>query len=513
MVSRGNLPGQRLDKKNTPVQVIKSTTQNNDIEINKADPNTTILNNEVRENTKESNNSNSNNTIKPIAGLYLSNFKVFGDGTRKLYIRVIPLDANKNSLEKLSNEVVLIEKKQKPWVPAAPQNFLANDYTITSIKYVPVHFPEGEFLDCTIITDYNIPPPANPISQSSAFGLQDNDILLLPQDKFNDHFRAAFPIGTTLCPQPPKEKAWYEKALDGVTGFTTKTINGAAKFYNDVVNYAQDKFVELQCNSGKYGYVTNPVSKLQEQAGPGVCGLIASTVFKGGLVAVGIPPSLPNVDDLTAMAEGQIVDLACDNLETYTGAPVPEFVREEIRKEFHDKLVKQSKAGIINGGFFNLKPHPRGQFQTAYLEIEVTRTGNSYKERGNVSFSVKDNTVRTIDNYNVKTGQKEKKELSVNLFESTSTQVPFLSNVGDKTKVYIILKPQESYVNFDSETKAIKYITTSPPWGDWYNPPTPTYEGYTKTSGWSIMYGMGSITKFSFGLKTADGVLQPFTNK
>ncbi|MBL0146949.1 MAG: hypothetical protein IPP48_15745 [Chitinophagaceae bacterium] len=236
-------------------------------------------------------------------------------------------------------------------MPAAPQNYLANDYTITNIKYVPVHFPESDFANCTVIADYNFPPKPNPPSQSSAFGLKDNDIFGLKQDNFEEYFRAAFPIGTTLCPEPPKEKAWYEKAFDGVTGFTLKTINGASKFYNDVVNYAQDKFVELQCNSGTAGYVINPATKLQEKAGPEVCGAIASTVFKGGMVAVGIPPSLPNVDDLTAMAEGQVVDLACDNIEDYTGAPVPEFVREEMRKEFHDKLVKKSKEGIVNSGF------------------------------------------------------------------------------------------------------------------------------------------------------------------
>jgi len=491
------LPGLKINNKNIPIQIIKTPAENNEVITNK----------------RTTASGNTNNTIKPITNLPLSKLKLFGDDTRKFYIRLVPLNSNKQPLEKLSNEVVLIEKKQKPWIPAAPQNYLANDYTITSVKYVPVHFPEGEFADCTVITDYNFPPPPNPASQATALGMQYNDIFKLQQTDFNNLIRSAFPIGTTLCPQPPKEKAWYEKAFDGVTGFTKKTINGAAKFYNDVVNYAQDKFIELNCNSGTLGNVINPATKLQEAAGPEVCGAIASTVFKGGMAAVGIPPSLPNVDDLTAMAEGQIVDLACDNIESYTGVPVPEFAREEIRKEFHDKLVKQSKAGLVDNGFFKVKPHPRGQFQTAYLEIEVTRTGNSYKEKGIVGFSVNDKTTRTIETFNSKTGQKEAKELFINLFESTSTQVPFIANVGDKTKVYIILKPQESYVHYDKETKAISRISTGPQIGEWYNPPTPTYQGYTNTTGWSMMYGKGSITNFSFGLSLAAGQWPSFFNK
>ncbi len=500
ITSRQKFSGIKINKKNVPLQVINTPTQNNAIEFNEA-----IATDEIKGSVQTK--ANSVNKITETIDLPISKFKVFGSGTRKLYIRLIPLDASKKPLEKISNEVVLIEKQVKPWVQAAPQNYLANDYTITNVKYVPVHFPEQEFSSCTIITDYNFPPKANPPSQSSVFGLKDNEIFSLKEDYFENYFRVAFPIGTILCPQPPKQKAWYEKALDGVTGFTTKTINGASNFYNSVINYAQDKFIELNCNSGTLSNVINPATKLQEAAGPEVCGAISATVFKGGLAIVGIPPSMPNVDDLVAMAEGQIVDLACDNLEDYTGAPVPEFVREEIRKEFHNKVVKQSQAGIVNSGFFKVKPDPRGQFQTAYLEIEVTRTGDSYKERGNVSFSVNDKTTRTIE-----VAKNINKDLAINLFESTSTQVPFLANVGDKTKVYVILKPQESYVHYDINTKAISYISTSPAMG-WYNPPTPTYEGYTNTTGWSMMYGKNSLTNFSFGLKRSEGLTTSYFNK
>lgn len=137
------LKGLKINNKNIPIQIIKTPAENNEVITNK----------------RTTASGNTNNTIKPITNLPLSKLKLFGDDTRKFYIRLVPLNSNKQPLEKLSNEVVLIEKKQKPWIPAAPQNYLANDYTITSVKYVPVHFPEGEFADCTVITDYNFPSP------------------------------------------------------------------------------------------------------------------------------------------------------------------------------------------------------------------------------------------------------------------------------------------------------------------------------------------------------------------
>ena len=100
MERRDKLPGLKIKNKPIPIQVIKTPVQNND--INKIESNNTIANNEVKINTRASGNSNSNSTINPITDLPLSKFKLFGDGTRKFYIRLIPLDVNKKPLEKIA---------------------------------------------------------------------------------------------------------------------------------------------------------------------------------------------------------------------------------------------------------------------------------------------------------------------------------------------------------------------------------------------------------------------------
>ena len=441
----------------------------------------------------------------------LSKFRAGTHDERKFYIRIVPLDANKNALQKISNEIVMQEHFYE-WKPPPPTEYLANDYMITSVKYVPIHYPEAEFLNCTIITGYNNPP--SPKQQSlNPWGLNDSQVFGLSQNDFNDYFQKAFPVGTVLCPQPPKQKSWYEKAFDGVTGFLKKTIDGAANFYNNTKNYLKKKFKEFNCNADGSIAVINPVSKLQEAAGPEVCESLSGAAFDYGMAVVGLPPSLPNTADLTKMAEGQIVDLACDKLEQETGIPVPDEAREAIRNEFHNNLEQETAKGTVNCGMFNAKPHPRGQFQTAYLAVEVTRVAKVCKKKEIVGFSVSDLTSRTFSSWNAKTNKNEMRNVKFNMFESTSSAVPYLENIGDKTTVYIVLKPQESYTQIDKNTGVITSISRSPQIGEWNTPPTPTYEGYTHTSGFQLLCNGGSVTNFSLGLKSVNGLSVSYTNK
>jgi hypothetical protein len=423
--------------------------------------------------------------------------------TRKFYIRMVPLNSGKQPLTKISNEVRLQEIYFKEIQPAKKQVYLPDDYTITAVKYFPIQYADPNFANCTVIASYHNPEKPDNAKQNAAFGFGDNDIYNMNAGKFSSYFQAAFPVGTVLCPKPPKEKPWYEKAFDGVTGFTIKAWDGAAGFYNTTKGYIKDKFVELNCNAGLVTTVINPVSKLQEAAGPEVCGLIAEAAFDYGMAAVGIPPSIPTSDEFAKLAEGQIVDVACDELESQTGVPLPPEAREAIRKEFHDKVVAQSNNGIVNCGFFNVKPDPRGMFRTAYYEIEITRTGNNYKGKGIVGISVEDLTTRTLQLWNPSTKQNETVTLTGNLFEHAAVKIPFIENVGDKKKLYLILKPQESYLHKDKKTNMINSVHHSPPPNEFYNPlpVDPSYYSITNSPGFNVLSGSGSISTFSFGLK------------
>ena len=408
----------------------------------------------------------------------ISNFLSNNDEPRKFYIRIIPLDERKMSLRKISNDIVIQEDRNKAW--KQPPLALYYDYVITDVKYVPVHFPDPNFQYCTIVTGYND----------------------MYAPSFFQQMKDAFPIGRTFCPEPPEDKPWYEKVFNSVTGFIESTIDGAANFYNETKDYFKERFKDFACSA------VQGTSETVSDA----CDVISGAAFDYGMVAVGIPPTLPNSDDLTKMAEGQIVDLACDKVESETGIPVPDYAREQLRNQAHEFLTQQASKGTINsGGYVNFKAHPLGQFQTAYLQVEVTRVSKKSPQKGIVDFSVSDYTSRTIKIYDDVKKKSEPLNVFFNLFEKTTGYVPYLENIGDKTIVYIILKPQDSYAHYDVYPNKIKGIRG-------YNsiqeiPSGPTYEGKAYSSGFQILCGGGSTTKFHLGLEKANAVNLVFTNK
>ena len=419
---------------------------------------------------------------------------LYSDYERKYYIRIVALDDQKNEIANNSTEVVYNTHLAKEWKPAPPPGpTIYDDYTITSLKYVPVHFADVAFMDCAVVTGYND-------------GADNNS--------FINSFKAAYPVGTIICPQPPKDKAWYEKAFDGVTGFITKGIDGAANYYNSTKKYLKDKFKEINCNANGTITVINPTTKLQQVAGPDVCETLSGAAFDYGMAAVGLPPSLPNVDDFTKLAEGQIVDLACDKMEEETGFPIPDEAREKIRKGFHDNIVAQSNKGVVNAGFLNVKPDPRGQFQTAYLEIEVTRTSNKYTKKAIAGFSIF-NVCEVPNTYceHCTNETDENHNASFRLFEDAFTQVPFLPNVGDKVKLIVVLKPQESWIHNNKNTGKMKQIERAPPYNEWYTPVTPDYKGITYSSGCNLLLNSKGFIKFNLGLNNADGLNTIFYHK
>ncbi|MCC6288636.1 MAG: hypothetical protein IT249_12210, partial [Chitinophagaceae bacterium] len=201
-----------------------------------------------------------------------------------------------------------------------------------------------------------------------------------------------------------------------------------------------------------------------------------------------------------------------DKIESETGVPVPEATREGIRKEFHDNVMSSSNKGIVNNGFVRVKPHPLGLFRPAYLEIEVTRTGNAYKDKALAAIRISDVTTRTMEDWDKNAQKNVAVNLKGNLFEPSTAKVPYLENVGDKYKIYVVLKPQESYIWRDKKTGVIASVNHGQQPGEWYSTPVPTYEGLAYTGGFQLLNNGGSVTNFSLELKKAENVKTVFIN-
>lgn len=96
--------------------------------------------------------------------------------------------------------------------------------------------------------------------------------------------------------------------------------------------------------------------------------------------------------------------------------------------------------------------------------------------------------------------------LKFNQFEEAIVRIPNLENVGDKTKILVVLKPQESWVDRDPKTNKIRSIGKPLPYNEFVTPVSPTYEGATHSEGFYTLNTKSQLTFKISNLKIADGV-------
>lgn len=264
------------------------------------------------------------------------------------------------------------------------------------------------------------------------------------------------------------------------------------------------------CN---YDPVVSSNKKLLEQTGVDKktiddgCNTATGIVFEAAMTYAGMPPSIPNFDEMCKMAKGQLVELMIQKAAEQTGMPCDETCKQLIMDGF-DKMVEESAAkNVQNGGFFNYKPDPRGQYRLPYMEIEITRKGNTQKGASiitNLSFTPGvDKIFKLKDNK----GQPYTKTInSYDLYEKIQLPVPYLKNIGDKIKLVAVLTPKFAYANFGCSDGRLNNIATHQSFCGGINV-VETGEDPKNSSGYSMMVENAAINVNPAGkIKLATGV-------
>lgn len=369
------------------------------------------------------------------------------------YVRITPLDAAGKAIAKPGNAIKIVPdiiKWPPPPIPTS-EDSLQSDYEITSVKYTSMHYPEQQYANCIVVTEYNDNFNVGPTGSSW-------------DKQIKDAFKQAFPVGMIICPSPPSEPSWYEKAFNSVTDAVKIAVNGASKVYSETKNYLKTKFSEYMCN---YDPVVSTNKKLLEQTGADKktiddgCNTATGVAFEAAMTYAGMPPSIPNYDEMCRMAKGQIVDLLIQKASEQTGMPCDETCRQLIM-DGYDKMVAESAAkNIQNGGFFNYKPDPRGQYRLPYVEIEITRKRQTQKGASIISSLYFTPGVEKTFNLADTKGQPYSKTInSYDLYEKIQLPVPYLKNAGDKIKLVAVLTPKFAYANFGCADGRLNNIDT-----------------------------------------------------
>ncbi len=281
------------------------------------------------------------------------------EGVVTYYARLIPMN-NGQAAGGASNSVILKYdpngqiKITIPVPPAMPQGVY---YDVEILNFTGAHVPDLLYKDCVEIVEDNNPmtsyKPGDKVCPETFSGGNKNDLLGAVEDAFN------FISGL------------YNKLSDWVT---------------DLV----DKLNPL-CIQAK---LASSAVQVGEKEVKDACHYIAVAVVTAAKTYVGLPPSLPNFDQLTELGKENLVDMAAQELEAQ-GIPCPEDCKNVIRKGL-DYSLEQAKQNMSNSSCkskeeahangheplclppgVTSRPDSRGQPAPAVLEVKVTRLPNA----------------------------------------------------------------------------------------------------------------------------------------
>lgn len=181
--------------------------------------------------------------------------------------------------------------------------------------------------------------------------------------------------GTKVYFPPPKEedKEWYEELYEGIAEF----FSDLGSAFSALVNQVADSY-----NNLKAGLI-NAVVNLCPVGDPfkGYFKTALEGMVNYGLVAVGLPPTLPNFDDLSSMS----MDYLAETALTEAGIPaneITEAVVKEVAKGIAEQVQQSAARPAPNpiGAPF-LKLDPDYLYRPAYIEVEFSNN-SEYKTVG-----------------------------------------------------------------------------------------------------------------------------------
>ncbi len=164
-----------------------------------------------------------------------------------------------------------------------------------------------------------------------------------------------------FVPPTPQDEAWYDELYDMVREFFEDLVYVAS----EIVNQVSSSYNNLK--SALISYVVNlcPFDSLK-----GAFKTALEAMVNYGLVVVGLPPTLPNFDELSSMSLDYLAEVAL----TEAGIPATDLTIELTRKiaEGIGKEIvtaaNHSDSNPVDAAF--LKLDPAYSYRPAYIEVE-----------------------------------------------------------------------------------------------------------------------------------------------
>jgi len=303
------------------------------------------------------------------------------------YVRVLPVFDGAVKCTP-SNQATMIVDPNKQDItvvtptplPAAPVPPVLFDVEIVEFK--PIHFPKATFEKCVIVVE-------NPFyEQNNNFvdGWMGGPYYV----NGNVSMLQYITPGTMLCPQVYvyKEPPFIEKA--------GQFIKDALNTISEVYSVLKGLVVKLVVKAIPYCYSSEFIDAYKEEI-DSVCNAAAEVIVAVAMSYVGLPPSIPNYEQLKDTSKGQITDLAIEQLEEQTGLPCieicEEFIRERVDELWaagesllsnHQPACKDAHVAHLEGfeplclpGIIKTAPVPDSILQPAQAQVRITRRADA----------------------------------------------------------------------------------------------------------------------------------------
>ncbi|NLT57976.1 MAG: S-layer homology domain-containing protein [Clostridiales bacterium] len=191
---------------------------------------------------------------------------------------------------------------------------------------------------------------------------------------------APYAVGTKLdfTPPPPEDKSWWEEAVEAIKGFFKSLADFAAK----LVNWVSKAYADL-----KSGLINLVVSALPD-ALQGPLRVALTALVDYGLASIGIPPTLPNFDQLADLGVGYLAAVAMQQ----AGVPADSLTAyglEELTDKVGDGLRESAKRASPNPmNWTFIKLDPEDLYRPAHLLVELYNPYDFATPKGSLSLTV-----------------------------------------------------------------------------------------------------------------------------
>jgi hypothetical protein len=233
----------------------------------------------------------------------------------------------------------------------------AKPYELQITAFQPPHFPVADYEFCVQVVE-------NP-----KYG-KDQSLIGI----YNLYNPNPGQAGNIICP-----KHWSgggKSLLEQFGDVLKEGLNLVSKIYKELGDFVVNVLDKI-----------NPACAVDQD----VCHAMDQLIVAAAKTYCGLPPSIPNYDELKSAGEDYVAELAADQMEG-AGIPCPQACKDQI-KDGIDQAFEQIKAGYNNSSCWSEDhahelgfedgicvpegvktiPDPRGQYADGVLTVQVTR--------------------------------------------------------------------------------------------------------------------------------------------